>query len=317
MDSILKNLSRNNQKDIFFSVCVEVKNREKSIKQVLQSILTQSCRDFELIVVDNGSTDDSIDVILDSIKLVTDIRIKFIQEGTKKNEIQGWNSPLKYASGRFVAICEGDDFYHPQHLADARNILKDRDDIGIYIAGSKLTQVRNDYERFTSQEKLNELKLFNWCPPPSCLIFHRLSPLGDPYLFDETFVWAAEYGLYYNLLVDGWNVIVNNKQNYIERGFHFYLKNEFHLLDMLKLRHENYFKYDEIESCKVDEKIVIKAWHMLILNAVFNEFRSALIRIIIQHFHFNWVLVFKIIKITPSFVISALKTRILVARKIL
>jgi hypothetical protein len=149
------------------------------------------------------------------------------------------------------------------------------------------------------------------------LIFHRLSPLGDPYLFDETFVWAAEYGLYYNLLVDGWNVIVNNKQNYIERGFHFYLKNEFHLLDMLKLRHGAYFTYSEIESYKVDEKIVIKAWHMLILNVVFNEFRFALIRIIIEHFHFNRLIVFKIMKITPSFLISALKTRILVARKIL
>jgi glycosyltransferase involved in cell wall biosynthesis len=89
------------------SVVMPVFNGEKYIKKSLESILKQELRDFELIIVDDGSLDKTTDII-NSIK---DKRIKLIKNSKNLGLSTSINKGIKAAKGKYVARCDGDDLY--------------------------------------------------------------------------------------------------------------------------------------------------------------------------------------------------------------
>ncbi len=269
----------------FFSVCIDVYNRETTIAKVLEAINSQTCRDFELIVVDNGSNDNSAKIILEKLDSFKDIGTLFILEDRKSNEISGWNSPLRYAKGKYIAICEGDDYFRFDHLDQAKKLLQQNPQAGIYVGGSKLEKLETQIRLISASDSLRKLMMLEWCPPPSCVIFKSTSQNQNPYHFDEDFVWAGEYSLYFAILRDGHDVIENNTENFVTRGFRFYLKNSFHMKDVLKFRHEKYFNYSQTEELILDSKLFYMAWHLFIFNLVFGKLDLKLVEIIRRHFH--------------------------------
>jgi len=268
----------------FFSICVEVHNRETTISKVLRCIENQTCRDFELIIIDNGSTDDSAELVAAALSNFKDIPVIFRKDTRTENEIVGWNRPLKVAQGRFIAICEGDDYFLPTHLAEAKKTLQTTQDVGIYVAGSKLSSFQPSPIVSSHEKKLDELKRLSWCPAPSTVIFRRTSREGLGYLFDESFVWAGEYSLYYEILVDGYKVIENFSNNFVERGFRYYVKTSFHMLDMIQMRESSRFHYTSQESKSVDSVIARRAMSLLIFQIVFFKFEIKLFNIFLRYF---------------------------------
>ena len=77
------------------SVCLPVYNGEKYIQECLDSILAQSFQNFELIIVDDGSTDHTLEIV----KQYADPRIRLIQN--KHNYIESLNLLLKEAQGKY------------------------------------------------------------------------------------------------------------------------------------------------------------------------------------------------------------------------
>ena len=90
------------------SVVVPVYNVEKFLQQCLDSILTQSLKDFELICVDDGSTDNSLNILKEYA--AKDSRIKILQQ---KNRYAGVarNEGIKIAQGECVLFLDSDDFF--------------------------------------------------------------------------------------------------------------------------------------------------------------------------------------------------------------
>lgn len=279
----IESISR--EKSAFFSVCIDVYNREKTIAKVLEAINSQTCRDFELIVVDNGSNDNSAKIILENLGSFKDIRTQFILEDRKSNEISGWNSPLRYAKGKYIAICEGDDYFRSDHLEQAKSLLQKYPQVGIYVGGSKLKKFEAQVRLMPASNALRKLMMLDWCPPPSCVVFRSNSPRKIPYYFDEDFVWAGEYSLYNAILADGHDVLENYTENFVIRGFRFYLKNSFHMRDVLKIRHGKYYHYSQTEELIVDSKLFYMAWHLLVFNLIFGKLDLKLINIVCRHFH--------------------------------
>jgi len=294
----------------FFSICIEVFNRVDSIGKVLDCIHEQVCRDFELIVVDNGSTDGSAEIIRSKLSDFKDVKTQLFLEPKKENEIEGWNAPLKHAVGLYISICEGDDYFHMNHLQDARNALKEHPEAGIYVAGSKLQNFKERLTIHEAAEKLNELKMLTWCPAPSCVIFQRLSSDYTPYNFDETFIWAGEYSLYYKILQDGLPVIQNDTSNFIERGYRFYLKNSLHMEDLLRMRYGNYFNYTPSEIMEINTKIAAHALSLLAINLNFCKIDRILIRIFYKHVKKSNLTQFECVKILKSSTEKAIKEKL-------
>jgi glycosyltransferase involved in cell wall biosynthesis len=102
----------------FFSVIVPVFNRAPVLGAALQSVLAQTCQDFEIVVIDDGSGDNPRAVV----ERIGDPRIRFVRQ-----ENQGGgsarNTGINAAQGRFIAPLDSDDTFLPHHLESMKALL--------------------------------------------------------------------------------------------------------------------------------------------------------------------------------------------------
>lgn len=87
------------------SIIMPVFNAEAHLQEALDSILAQTYEDFELIVVDDGSTDGSVDIL----NLCSDKRIRLIHNDGNRGIVYSRNRGLREASGQFIAPFDADD----------------------------------------------------------------------------------------------------------------------------------------------------------------------------------------------------------------
>ncbi|WP_296881465.1 glycosyltransferase family 2 protein [uncultured Methanobrevibacter sp.] len=110
------------------SVIMPVFNEERYIRKAIESVLSQSLTDFELIIVNDGSTDSTLDII----NSFNDDRIILINQ---QNQGPGAsrNNALKIAGGDYVMFLDGDDFYLRDTLKTAYGEISSKDcDISIF-----------------------------------------------------------------------------------------------------------------------------------------------------------------------------------------
>lgn len=95
-------------------------NRERLLKESIDSILMQTYRDFELIIVDDGSTDGTR-TLLESYK---DDRIRLIFQEKNKFYCRTANEAIKLMKGEYLAIANSDDTWHPEKLEKQMKYLE-------------------------------------------------------------------------------------------------------------------------------------------------------------------------------------------------
>jgi GT2 family glycosyltransferase len=105
--------------DPFFSVIIPAYNRAATLAAAIESVRAQSCQDFEIVVVDDGSRDDPRAVV----DAIADPRIRFF---TQPNGGGGKarNTAIAHARGRFIAPLDSDDVFLPHHLGTMRELLE-------------------------------------------------------------------------------------------------------------------------------------------------------------------------------------------------
>ena len=126
-----------NNKEIKISIIMPVYNSEKYLSEAIESILSQSFNEFELLLVNDGSTDGS-GVICDSYQ-EKDSRIKVIH---KENGgiCSARNAGLRIAKGEYITFCDNDDIFLPGLLEDNYKIAKDNDvDLMRYSRSQRIT----------------------------------------------------------------------------------------------------------------------------------------------------------------------------------
>lgn len=98
------------------SIVIPLFNKEKYIVETINSVLNQTFKDFELIIVNDGSIDNSLDIVQSFI----DNRIKIIsiENGGVSN---ARNVGIKHAQYEWIAFLDGDDYWAPQYLSEAFN----------------------------------------------------------------------------------------------------------------------------------------------------------------------------------------------------
>jgi len=87
-----------------FSVIIPVYNIDRYVSVALQSVLNQSFEDYEILIVDDGSTDESINICREFI----DPRIKIISQNNR-GLAGARNTGIRHARGQFLAFLDGDD----------------------------------------------------------------------------------------------------------------------------------------------------------------------------------------------------------------
>ena len=102
----------------FFSIVIPVFNRASKLGDAIRSVLAQGEQDFEIVVVDDGSSDDPEAVA----RAFRDPRILFMRQPNRGGGAAR-NAGIDLARGRFVAFLDSDDAYLPNHLANMRTAL--------------------------------------------------------------------------------------------------------------------------------------------------------------------------------------------------
>lgn len=105
--------------DPFFSVVIPTYNRSSFIRKTIESVLAQSFQDFEIIVVDDGSTDNTEAVM----KSITSDKIKYYKkENAERAAARNYGARL--AKGKFLNFFDSDDSLYPHHLITAYNFIQ-------------------------------------------------------------------------------------------------------------------------------------------------------------------------------------------------
>ena len=102
----------------FFSVIVPVYNRAPVLEPALRSVLEQSCQDFEIVVVDDGSKDDPKAVV----DAIADPRIRYIRQDNRGGSAAR-NMAIDNSRGRFIAPLDSDDVFLPAHLETMKRLI--------------------------------------------------------------------------------------------------------------------------------------------------------------------------------------------------
>ena len=94
------------------SIIIPTYNREHLLGRAIQSILNQTYQDFELIIVDDGSTDNTEKLV----RKFNSERIKYIRHGENKGPSTARNTGIKSAKGDYIAFQDSDDEWMPEKL---------------------------------------------------------------------------------------------------------------------------------------------------------------------------------------------------------
>lgn len=101
-----------------FTVIIPLYNKEKYIVETVESVLAQDFEAFELIIVNDGSTDKS----LERVKGISDHRVKVInQENSGVGAAR--NKGMSNANYNWIALLDGDDIWEPDHLSELKKII--------------------------------------------------------------------------------------------------------------------------------------------------------------------------------------------------
>jgi len=208
---------------VFFSVCMETYNRGKTIYDAILSVKNQTFKDYEVIIVDNASTDNTVSEINRALKYCEDkalflhtsmFNYVFIRNTEHLSGQRNWNEPLKHATGEYIVILEGDDMFKSGHLKRAYSVIKhglDTHDVilGFYATGNQINK-KEISGIFDSKEIFDLLYTIHNLSPPSETIFI------NKYRFNvDDFIYYPEVDLLLRIASDGYCAYYDDNQNVI------------------------------------------------------------------------------------------------------
>lgn len=125
----------------FFSVVIPLYNKAPYVERTIKSVLEQTFRDFELTVIDNGSTDGSSEIV----SAFNDSRLRLCHLETNTGVSNARNLGVSMSSAPYVAFLDADDWWEPTFLEEMAGLIRRHPDAGIY--GTKYYIVRNKQKK--------------------------------------------------------------------------------------------------------------------------------------------------------------------------
>lgn len=147
------------------SVIIPNFNYQDFIVERIDSVLRQTYPVFELIILDDKSTDNSVKVIKEKIKEIKDVKVKFIEN--KKNSgcvFKQWKKGISEVSGDYFWIAEADDSAEPNFLETAMKAFDDKNVVISYTDSARIDE-NNNLIAENSQDLYNMFGVDKWNQP--------------------------------------------------------------------------------------------------------------------------------------------------------
>jgi len=185
------------------SVVIPTHNRCDYLRQALRSVLAQSYSNFEVIVVDDGSTDGTAQVVGD----FGDARVRYLYQANAGRSTAR-NRGMAAAKGIYLAFLDDDDLYLPHKLAHEVVFLETNPDVDLVAAGVQLIDergaVQGAWRPWEGQPRLTLLNCLYGCPLiPSTVLFRRRMLDDLDHWFDPELNLAEDTDFFLRLLHAG------------------------------------------------------------------------------------------------------------------
>ncbi|MDC0522183.1 glycosyltransferase family 2 protein [Nitrosopumilus sp.] len=151
MESLVKSQNKENKRKIKYSkisIGLPIYNAEKLIRQKIENLLEQTFIDFELIISDNASTDDTVKICKEFMK--KDSRIKLYEQDHNIGQFNNFNFVLEKSSGEYFAWTAADDLLLPEFLEKNLHILETKKNVVTSVSRLRM------FGNFTDTLKKNE-----------------------------------------------------------------------------------------------------------------------------------------------------------------
>lgn len=151
-------MSEVHKKNPRVSVIIPIYNAEKFLREAIDSMLNQTCTDFELIILNDESTDSSWEIITS----YNDPRIRPVNYETNIGLNKSLNCGIELAKGEYIARMDGDDISLPNRLLEQVAFMDSHPDIGIAGSWVKVIGDKTEYvwEYYADPDKVKASILF-------------------------------------------------------------------------------------------------------------------------------------------------------------
>jgi len=175
-------------------------NAEAFIHECIESVLSQSFSNFEFVIVDDGSTDGTVEII----KKFKDKRIKLFER--EHGYIDSLNFSVNISGGYYLAKMDADDIMMVDRLFIQYNYLESNKEIDVLAGGIQFFGSKKDcYVPLIAEENisLHHFKKNNIIAHPTVMI--RKSSISQflPNLYDKEFIYSEDYKLWLTLIKAG------------------------------------------------------------------------------------------------------------------
>lgn len=175
------------------SVILPVFNTERYIREAIQSIVDQTFRNWELILIDDASTDGTLEIA----RSFEDSRVKIVQNPSNMKVVKSLNLGIRLSSGRYIARMDADDIAHPLRLAKQFKYLEEHQDIA--LCGTWVQSIGGENRIIRGplrHEQIQASFLFHNVIVHPSVMFRKEPFMEQGMLYDDTFTNAEDYGLW-------------------------------------------------------------------------------------------------------------------------
>jgi glycosyltransferase involved in cell wall biosynthesis len=186
-------------KPMLLSVIIAVRNGGQTLARCIDSVISQTCSDIELIVIDGGSTDGTVEIIRSY-----SARLAYWESKADRGIAHAWNKGIGYASGEWILFLGADDYLWCEEsieqmrpfleAARPRTLVVYGKAIGVDADGSALHELSSQWVQ----------RKFVWYGMYFSHqgIFHNKRLFGDFGVFDEDYRYGLDYELLMRYLID-------------------------------------------------------------------------------------------------------------------
>lgn len=190
------------------TVLLPVYNAAQFLREAIESVLSQSYRDFELLIVNDGSTDSSSEII----SSFTDSRIRVLQNEKNIGLIASLNRGIAEAKGKYIARMDADDISLPGRLQ--HQVTKMEDDPGVAVLSSFVDFMNVDGDITgnwaTDREATSESEIRNLMMRTNCIAHPTVMMRADvvrKYLYNPKRKGAEDWDLWMRMLAGGQRIV--------------------------------------------------------------------------------------------------------------
>lgn len=186
------------------SIIVPVYNAERFIIETMDCVLAQTCSDWELLLVEDGSSDNTVKVIEQYREEKQEDRIRLIRQPANMGAAKARNRGLQEAKGRYIAYLDADDLWVPEKLERELTFMKEKEAAFVFTGyefadanGKGTGKVVRVPETLTYRQALSNTTIFT-----TTVMFDRFQM--DNALLEMPVIKSEDTALWWKVLRNGY-----------------------------------------------------------------------------------------------------------------